>query len=283
MTKTQMIGFIKTELDKLPDLVKPSKTRTMPLSIPTLPVIYINPKRLSPGNSKLVDIWVFDTPAGSIELGGSCRNCDTCEGSCYARHQQIQYPYVPIFRLVNLYLITYEPDHLNMLIKRQLKSRRKPVTTFRIHSSGDFYNQGEIDFWNTFVKSHSEINFYAYTKVDKLSDFTAIEDNANFNLLRSMIEHNGVKYRNYGTIGYVTKLAKKVGGFVCPATIPGNDVKCNAGCDYCVTNDKALFVIHGTNKEVDKKKDGITIEEATAILEVNREIETDFELDCKVA
>jgi len=229
------------------DFTVPSKERTFPL--PMLDkVLWINPNRLVIGNSKLDKILIFDLPAGDILNNGSCHNCKSCVSTCYALPQQIQYPNTMVFRLVNLYLLKHHELRLKTLIKQQIKKSK--YKTLRIHSSGDFYSQSEIDMWDSIVSENSDLNFYAYTKVDKMFSFETIESRKNFNLIRSIIEE---KYLNYGSMDYIKRIAEKVDGFICPATT-GKDIKCNRECSYCVTGDKALFLIHGSNAKKLKKK-----------------------------
>jgi hypothetical protein len=275
MTREKLIQLIQKDINKYPQNLKKTDTRSFNYQIDDLS-IYINPNRLTTGNSKLIDILIFDTPAGSVEGSGTCRNCDACSDTCYARHQQLQYPNTRIFRLINQYLMEYDPKTLLKLIKTQMSNIRKNIKTFRIHSSGDFINQSEIDFWNKIIKEYSDIKFYAYTKVEYLDDFTEIESNFNFNLIRSFIEFQGELYLNYGSLDYVAKLAKKINGYVCPATIPDSNIKCNKGCKYCINNDKVLFVIHGTNKKVDRNLKKLKPSDLIKIIKINKKIDNDF-------
>jgi hypothetical protein len=172
-------------------------------------------------------------------------NCSSCESTCYAKNAAVQYKNCEVFRLVNLYLLNNHADILKELIVAQME--KSNYRTLRIHSSGDFASQEEITMWDDIVSSHQDHKFYAYTKVNEILDFTVLNSRANFNLIESLISHEGKKLMNYGSMAYITKTAEKVGGFVCPATTLG-DVKCNRECTYCVTDNKPLFLIHGTRK-----------------------------------
>jgi len=218
---------------------EPSKDRTFPLPVLDK-VIWINPERMGKGNSKLKDILIFDLPAGSKE-GGSCHNSKSCEKTCYAMNQQRQYVNTRIFRLTNMLLLNQHKETLQTLLETQIKKSK--FNTVRIHSSGDFYSQNEIDMWSTIISKFKDHKVYAYTKVNKMFDFSSIKSNDNFNLIDSIVED---KYLNYGSLDYITRIAEKTGGFLCPATL-GKDVKCNRECSYCVTGDKPFFLIHGSN------------------------------------
>jgi len=268
--KMLLVNLIKKHIELYPNNKLESKIKSLCLKIDDFNV-YINPLRLTRGNVKLKNIYIFDLPSGEIKQGGSCRNCSVCSKTCYALQQQLQYKEARIFRLINLYLMNYNPNLLLSLIENELKKSKNKLKTFRIHSSGEFFDQNEINFWDNFIKSHPEINFYAYTKVDKLSDFSSIQNNSNFNLIKSLIQHNNIKYRNYGNIKYVCRIAEKTGGFICPATVKGSDIKCNKGCNYCIKNDKVLFVIHGKGV-----KNIITNDDKQNIIKINRKLINNF-------
>lgn len=53
---------------------------------------------------------------------------------------------------------------------------KKPVKVFRIHESGDFYNQKYLDKWISIAKTFPNTVFYAYTKSDRL-DFSQLPGN----------------------------------------------------------------------------------------------------------
>jgi len=255
-----VIELINQEIEEFPENLIPSYDRSLPLTIGDN-VVWVNKNRLTTGNEKLVNIWIFDTPAGSIEVAGSCLNSSTCEHDCYAKQQQLQYRWVRLFRLINLYMLMHDRELLLHRIEKQMKLALKKIDTFRIHSSGDFYEQSEITFWDEFIQNHPELKFYAYTKVDKILDFDRIESNDNFNLIPSMIEHNGVRHRNFGRMDYVLRIAEKTNGFLCPATMPETKgtIKCNKGCTYCVTEKKPIFLIHGKGLYVRKKKKAVAV------------------------
>ena len=195
--------------------------------------LYISPKRLVKGNTKLYNILIFDLPAVK-----SCLNCSSCASSCYAVKAQRQYVDTRIFRDTNLHLFLHNKELLFDLIVEQLSNTK--VTTVRLHSSGDFFSQSYIDMWDKIIGMFPNIKFYSYTKVEKLLDFSNIEKHKNFNLILSFIEGN----LNYGSIEYCKELNAKYGTFICPVTNGVKDIKCGKGCNYCISNKNVCFVEH---------------------------------------
>ena len=194
--------------------------------------IYVSTKRMVKGNSKLVNILIFDLPAVK-----TCLNCGDCASTCYARKAQYQYTDTRVFRETNLELFNNHRVWLkDNLIKTLSKTK---MSTVRLHSSGDFFSQEYIDFWSDIVKQFPKIKFYAYTKVEKILDFSKLESLSNFNLILSFI--NGKL--NYGSHEYCYELQKKYDTFICPA-MANSDVLCGRECTYCVTNKNVCFPIH---------------------------------------
>lgn len=193
---------------------------------------YITDKRLVKGNSKLYNILIFDLPAIS-----TCLNCGDCKDKCYAMKAQRQYVDTRIFRDCNLALYNKSPEVLKNLIVNQLLKAKQ--TTVRIHSSGDFFNQGYIEFWSYIISMFPHINFYAYTKVDKILNFDSLNQLPNFNLITSIIDNK----LNFGSLEYCKELNSMYGTFICPATNYKN-VKCGKECSYCVTKKNVCFIQH---------------------------------------
>ena len=176
---------------------------------------------------------IFDLPAVK-----SCLNCSSCASTCYAVKAQRQYTDTRIFRDTNLHIFLHDKELLFNLIVNQLK--RTKSKTVRLHSSGDFFSQSYINFWDNIIGMFPDIKFYAYTKVEKFFDFSKIEQNKNFNLILSFIEGN----LNYGSIDYCNELNKKYNTFICPVTNGVKDIKCGKGCNYCIDNKNVCFVEH---------------------------------------
>lgn len=194
---------------------------------------YFNPNRLVNGNSKLHNILIFDMPAVK-----TCLNCNDCKNRCYALKAEKQYTNTKIFRETNFFMYSNSPELLKNLITEQLKMA-KNINTVRLHSSGDFFSQSYINFWDDIIKMFPNINFYTYTKVEKILDFSNIEKNKNFNLISSFI-HGKL---NFGSLEYCKELKQKFNTFICPATQIEN-IKCNKDCKYCIKNKNVCFVEH---------------------------------------
>jgi hypothetical protein len=129
--------------------------------------IYVSPNRLRFGNTKLYKILIFDLPAGK-----SCLNCSSCASRCYAKKAEVQHPETEIFRATNFHLVKNNLKFLKNILVKQLS--KTSIPTVRIHASGDFYSQGYIDMWDSIISSFPTINFYAYTKVNKILNFEII-------------------------------------------------------------------------------------------------------------
>jgi hypothetical protein len=194
--------------------------------------IYINKNRLVNGNSKLHNILIFDLP--SVK---TCLNCVDCKASCYAKKAEVQYVDTELYRTVNHELFLNNPSLLKELIVTQLSETKRTVV--RIHSSGDFFSQSYIDFWNDIIGLFPHIKFYVYTKVESLLDFSVIKTNSNFNLISSFI--NGKL--NFGSIEYCNELKANHKSFICPVTSSKN-IKCGLECTYCITKNNVCFVQH---------------------------------------
>lgn len=199
----------------------------------------LNMNRMTNGNLKLADsILIFDTTAGT---SGTC-SCD-CKG-CYAKKSQNRYPMTRLFRGVNTYLAKNHIDVLEKVLCDQI-SKSVKTKAVRLHSSGDFFSQEYVNMWNRIVKKYPNIKFYTYTKADSL-DFTEIESNSNFNLIRSVaVNIDCETVYNFGDKEHIKKLTDN-GYFLCPATIEGADIKkvCGNKCHYCITGKKVCFNIH---------------------------------------
>jgi hypothetical protein len=193
---------------------------------------FVSAKRLVKGNSKLHNILIFDLPAVT-----TCLNCSDCKANCYAMKAQRQYTDTRIFRNTNFGMYQLDREILKALIVTQLKNAKQTVV--RIHSSGDFFSQKYIDFWGEIIRQFPKINFYAYTKVNKILDFSQILCNDNFNLISSLIDNK----LNFGSLEYCNELKDTYGTFICPAT-KGKDVKCGKECSHCVTKSNVCFVQH---------------------------------------
>ena len=228
LTNTYFIMRTTIDITGNVDFTKKSSTRKLLYDF-----LYITKNRMVLGNSKLENILIFDLPAVK-----SCLNCADCKATCYAVKAQRQYTNTRIFRDVNMLMSNKDKGLLKELLVSQLRNTKKD--TVRIHSSGDFYSQSYIEFWNDIINMFPHINFYAYTKVEKILDFSEITKNKNFNLISSLI---GGKI-NFGSIEYCKEMKKEFNSFICPATKPNSKVKCNKECSHCVTKSNVVFIEH---------------------------------------
>ena len=223
------VGKVKSS--DLENFLEVSKSRTIPVVLLDTQ-IYVTSKRMSSGNSKLVNILIFDLPAVK-----TCLNCSSCAETCYARKAQYQYKNTRVFRECNLELFTNSKEWLKDNLVKQLSKTK--LTTVRLHSSGDFFNQDYIEFWAEIVAQFPNIKFYAYTKVEKILNFSKLESLENFNLILSFIDNK----LNYGSHEYCEQMKKDYNSFICPATA-NSDVLCGRECTFCVTKDNVVFPIH---------------------------------------
>lgn len=103
--------------------------------------------------------WNFDIPAIK-----TCPFADKCKTYCYAAKGFYKMPNVRRKHESNLDATkkSYFFNLMNCEIN-ELRKKNK-IDAVRIHSSGDFYNQGYLDTWIKIIESNRDIIFYAYTK-----------------------------------------------------------------------------------------------------------------------
>ncbi|MCP4341307.1 MAG: hypothetical protein GY799_21080 [Desulfobulbaceae bacterium] len=199
--------------------------------------IFVSPF-LVKGNAKLdKGILIFDLLAV-----GSCGNCSTCEKSCYALKSQIQYTGTYNKRAVNTFMVKHEIENLELSIHRQLEKSTEKIV--RVHSSGDFMTQGEVDMWGKLAWLHHDKKFYAYTKMDKILDFSKLIELENFNIINSILK-NGEK--NYGTMSDFRQAKLENPGLkLCSYGIgPKNKMAhCGTTCKKCLKYDRMYFIEH---------------------------------------
>jgi hypothetical protein len=132
------------------------------------------------GNRKLPkDTMIFNLPARVTCPGRT----ELCSRICYALKAERQYKAVLPARRDNLAASRDPgfPERMIALIKEAAKRGR--IKRFRVHESGDFYNQSYLNAWYTIARAVPGIRFYAYTKSYSRLDFSARP--ANFWLLAS--------------------------------------------------------------------------------------------------
>ena len=113
---------------------------------------------LSTSNKKISKTIIFNIPA--------IHTCPfatgECKKSCYAMKAQRMYPNVRISRDRN-FQFSLQDNFVSDMIEK-IKSYNGKYKYFRIHESGDFYNQKYVDKWMEIAASFPDIKFLAYTK-----------------------------------------------------------------------------------------------------------------------
>jgi len=104
---------------------------------------------------------------GGEEVGDSgLKIKDFGQFRCYAASQEAQYKNLRNQRWRNFDLLQGKSrDEMADIINKSIEYNLPHGThVFRIHESGDFFNQDYFDAWIKVAKSHPETIFYAYTK-----------------------------------------------------------------------------------------------------------------------
>lgn len=132
---------------------------TVTMSPSNAPTLHI-----SHGNSKLKDTFIFSMPPIRTCPGGT----DACVFSCYAIKAWRQYPDTRTAWSDN-FAVSQSDDFVDMVtqyVQTELSSKRKTAKFryFRIHESGDFYNQAYVNKWFAIARRFPQIHFLAYTK-----------------------------------------------------------------------------------------------------------------------
>lgn len=112
---------------------------------------------ISPGNSKLGKIFNFSLPP-YLTCPGST---EWCKKNCYAIKYTKIYKSCPIAYQRN-YEYSVKTDFTYLMIN-EIKKRNKN-NLFRIHPSGDFYNEEYINKWIFICDNLPDIKFWCYTR-----------------------------------------------------------------------------------------------------------------------
>jgi hypothetical protein len=191
---------------------------------------------VSTGNMKMKEVLIFNLPAMV-----TCPNRTAmCENRCYAKKAERLYPQTLPARQRNLNESMTENFVADMIEKIEyMNSRRKQYKLFRIHESGDFYNEAYFKQWLTIIKYFPNIQFLAFTKSTFVKKYVD-ELPSNFNLYYSIWEdskkENIVYELPLAIAGNCSKLYNKE-VFECKG-------KCNE-CYHCFTKRKDVhFAIH---------------------------------------
>lgn len=177
-------------------------------------------KLIQKGNSKLVDMYMFNITASHEVCGRTCRNC-------YAIKEQVRFTKVLEVRQLR-YEATLQPDFHTKVIS-ELSSLRKKPKHFRIHASGEFHSQPYVNSWYRIASAHTDITFYAYTKRLKDFDFSNLKSLPNVVIIDSF---------HFGGLNYGPLDRAPSGAFVCPHQ-PNTSVICGQSCVHCMTKGEA--------------------------------------------
>lgn len=136
-------------------------------------------------------------------------------------------------------LAVAHPDHLNHYIVKQL-ANTKTGEYVRIHTGGEFFSAEYARRWASIRRSFPALTFYTYTKQG--ADIISILEANDINVVRSLTPDGKL---NYGSLEYVTKLAEKYDGVICPITT-GRLAHgyCGVACTHCMTRQHVFFVKH---------------------------------------
>lgn len=193
---------------------------------------------LMTNSNQKVKAWLFSLPPVK-----SCLNSKSCENDCYALKAYKQYPSAMALWDFNFHLVQNDLEQLYKRLDEQLaKIAKSKMRVVRIHQSGDFYSQEYIELWCKLAKKYTGIKFYGYTKVNNILDLTQLEKLDNVSIVKSLVAD---KYRNYGTVDYVQRMAPKHNAVICPATYGENkkEIKCNLHCNACTKKDTNVFFV----------------------------------------
>jgi hypothetical protein len=211
--------------------------------------------RLTYGNEKLKGILIWDLPAIT-----TCPSCAECKGSCYAVKAQVRYPMTMAFRWTNLLLYLLDPVWTEKQILSQMINRSRGYESLRIHSSGDFFDQEYIDWWEGIVRylraqTPGPWKIYSYSKADARVDLSGLQTQG-VNIVSSILPQGGINFTLHkGKKGVeeariLARQTNEAGAraIVCPATLR-KGVKCGSkrwggSCEWCVTNRHTIFVRH---------------------------------------
>lgn len=164
----------------------------------------------------------------------------TCKG-CYARRDQVLYPGALGYRLRMLELS--KKDSFVDLMNAEIDSR-KTTENIRIHESGDFYSQEYVNKWDRIVKANPHKLFYAYTKRENM-DFTEIEKNDNFNLIRSYVVVGDKKLINFADKEKINEMYYAMKSEGQNVMICDPKKVCMSECSFCLNKGNIpLFVKH---------------------------------------
>ena len=210
------------------------------------------PMLLKNGNHKLNNnVLQWDLPA-VITCKQKCINC-------YALKPERIYKHTRVMRLRNLLLIELALNNVNFcneLLQYLTQeciwyNQRKQCNVLRLHSSGDIYSDGYLDFILKWVKNINDIySIYTYTKQLDNNTIDNINNTyTNLNIVKSFISIDNKKYINFGDKEYIQSVSQKLDNkgityHVCNYGNKNHQLTCMGNCKACLHCDTVLFNQH---------------------------------------
>lgn len=194
---------------------------------------------ISTGNKKMTEkflIW-------NLPRGITCPyKTEKCFQYCYAKKAERFYPSVLPSRLKNFE--ESKKDNFIENMENKIKSYFSPnkktkYPYFRIHESGDFYNENYFEKWLSIIKKFPNLKFLAFTKSIFVKKYIN-ELPKNFNLYYSVAEDTDEK-------NIIWELPLAFAGNY-NSSLVKNAFECSGSCNNCLYcfNDKknVYFKIH---------------------------------------
>jgi hypothetical protein len=178
---------------------------------------------LSDGNMVMKGVLIWNIPSRTTCPGAT----PLCKKVCYAVKAERLWKNTLPCRKENLDCTKdkHFVENMRTIIRAELLKSKKPITHFRIHESGDFYNQKYLDDWKAICSYFKDIKFLAFTKSFHLNFNPKPK---NLEILLSVWEDTDLSTIPKGTIGNER-------GF--PLSFTGmkgwNSIKCNGGENKC--------------------------------------------------
>ncbi|MFC2165621.1 hypothetical protein ACFLT2_11575 [Acidobacteriota bacterium] len=196
---------------------------------------------LRPGNSKIdKGVLTFNLPPVI-----TCKNCSGCWADCYAvkalMRTNVRKAWARNYILARDYTSIFMAMLINELHQYANKHKGQKLAV-RIHSSGDMFDQDYLGIWADLARVYLNIQFFTYSKVKGILDFSQVDAMANFNVIDSLIDGRV----NFGSMDYCLEMVKKHNAFLCPCyqDRDGFKVKCGLDCTYCIKGNKPVFKVH---------------------------------------
>lgn len=214
--------------------------------------LFFKNKLLRNGNHKLSNnVLQWDLPA-VISCKYQCAHC-------YALKSERIYKNTRIMRLRNLFLIELAINdakfckELLLYLKKECiwYNQHRKCNVLRLHSAGDIYSGGYLDFILKWVNNINDIySIYTYTKqLDNKTIDNINNTYNNFNIVKSFISIDDKKYINFGDKEYIQSLSQKLTNkgityHVCDYGNKSHQSTCMGNCKACLHCDTVLFNQH---------------------------------------